>query len=130
MVAPLGNCPKCGKLFLKVRMICDDCYDKQEEDYRKVSSYLWDYPGTTIEQLNRATEVTVSQIRQFILSNRIIVSQYTNLEYPCENCGTMIKEGKTCKACLGNINQLAQNVEKEIQNEENGRKTGSYKYRN
>lgn len=115
---------------MRVRAICDDCFEKQEEDYRKVSSYLWDHPGTTIQELSKATEVTVSQIRQFILANRIIVSQFVNMTYPCENCGSMIKEGKTCKSCIGNIHQLAQKIEQERQNKEKDKKISSYKYRN
>jgi flagellar operon protein (TIGR03826 family) len=126
MVSRLSNCPKCGKLFIRVREICDDCYEKQEEDYQKVSSYLWDHPGCNIQELSNATGVSVSQIRQFILANRIIISQFKNLSYPCDTCGKMIKEGKTCPSCLKKIIELASKVEKEKQTKKNER-SSSYK---
>jgi uncharacterized protein len=126
LFSQLSNCPKCGKLFLKIRPICDECYQKQEEDFRKVSSHLWDYPGSNIQELSEATEVSVAQIRQFILAGRILMGQFVNLTYPCDNCGRMIKEGKTCSHCLENIKELAIKVEKEIQSDKS-EKTSSYK---
>lgn len=128
MVSNLGNCPKCGKLFVRVRKICDACYEKQEEDYRKVSEYLWEHPGCSMKELNEGAKVSVLQIRQFIMENRIIIGQFANLSYPCDHCGKLIKHGKTCPSCLKNVSELAQKVEfekKQSQNED--KRPSSYK---
>lgn len=109
----LGNCPKCRKLYLRVREICDVCYQKQEEDYLKVAAYLREYPGITIQVLSDETEVSTAQIRHFILSGRIIMGHFPNLSYPCETCGNMIKTGRTCSTCSGTIRQLTIKIEKE-----------------
>jgi uncharacterized protein len=109
--AKLGNCPKCRKLYLRIRDICEDCYQKQEEDYMKVASYLREYPGTTLQVLSEETEVSVANIRHFIIIGRIITAHFPNLSYPCETCGNMIKTGKTCSRCRKKIDQLTTNDE-------------------
>lgn len=109
----LGNCSKCGRLYLRVRAICDDCFQKQEEDYHQAATYLRNNPGSTIQELHEATNVSIAQIRQFIWTGRIISGNFPNLSYPCEACGSMIQKGKTCSTCLGNINKLASKVQNE-----------------
>jgi flagellar operon protein (TIGR03826 family) len=109
----LGNCPKCRKLYLRIRNICDECYQKHEEDYLKTAAYLREYPGSTIQEVSEETQVSVVQIRQFILSGRIIMGNFPNLTYPCETCGNMIRAGKTCKSCRAKINQIEQQADKE-----------------
>lgn len=104
----IKNCPKCGKIYLRVRDICDDCFQKQELDYLSVADYLRDYPGSTIHEVSEATHISVSQIRQFILAGRILIGNFPNLSYPCEVCGSMIKTGKRCKNCNETISRLAQ----------------------
>ncbi len=108
MSAQLGNCPKCGKLYLRVRDICDTCYQKQEDDYLKAAAYLREYPGSTIQEVSDATKVTFAQIRQFILAGRILTGYYQNLSYPCETCGTLISSGRTCANCIKTLNKLVQ----------------------
>lgn len=111
LAARLGNCRKCGKLFLRLRDICDECYQKQEEDYLKSADYLRDYPGSTIQELSDATNVSIAQIREFILAGRIIAGHFPNLSYPCDSCGTMIRSGRKCSKCLDTLNQLAKQIE-------------------
>ncbi|MDQ0199582.1 flagellar protein [Neobacillus ginsengisoli] len=124
----LGNCSRCGKLFLRIRNFCDECYQKQEDDFLKAAAFLRDFPGSTIQEVNEATKVTVAQIRQFIWDGRILVSDLPNLSYPCETCGNMIRAGRTCSTCIETLNKLASqinNEKNEINQERNG-KTGGY----
>lgn len=114
MSAPkLGNCPRCGKLYLRFREICDHCYQKEEDDYIKAADYLRENPGITIYDLSEATKVSIPQIRQFIWSGRIIAGQFPSLQYPCEICGSLIRAGKRCSSCTETASQLSSNVEKE-----------------
>jgi flagellar operon protein (TIGR03826 family) len=124
--AQLGNCIKCGKLFLRLRDICNDCYQKQEDDFNKTSAYLRDEPGSTIQEVSEATNVSVAQIRQFILEGRILVGQFTNLSYPCEICGSMIRTGRTCKSCMESLNELHFRYENEKSSKERNEQTGGY----
>jgi flagellar operon protein (TIGR03826 family) len=122
----LGNCTKCGKLFLRIRDLCNDCYQKQEDDFLKVSTYLRNQSGSTIQELSDATRVSIAQIRQFILAGRILVGEFTNLSYPCETCGNMIQTGRTCSSCMASINKLRLQDEEEERSDERTGKTGGY----
>ncbi|MDF2557332.1 MAG: flagellar protein [Bacillales bacterium] len=114
MAAQLMNCRKCGKLFLRVKQICEDCYNKQEEDFKKVTDYLREFPGSTIHELVEETKVSATQIREFILAERILSSNFSNLSYSCESCGSKIQSGKLCSNCLQTINKLAKQVTQEV----------------
>jgi uncharacterized protein len=122
----LGNCVRCGKLFLKVRDICQDCYQKQEDNFVLVNEYLRTHKSSTIQEVSEETGVSIAQIRQFILANRIQLSFFPNLSYPCDSCGSPIKEGKKCHSCLVTISELSKQVEKDLATKE---KTTSNAYK-
>lgn len=107
-ISQLGNCPRCGKLYLRVRDICDVCYQKQEDDYLKTAAYLRKNPGSTIQEVSDETGVAVSQIRHFILIGRIVSGHFPNLSYSCATCGSSIRSGKVCKSCLEKSNQISE----------------------
>jgi uncharacterized protein len=126
----LGNCIKCGKLFLKIRDICQDCFQKQEDQFVLVNDYLRNHKNSTIQDVSDETGVSIAQIRQFILANRIQVHYFPNLYYPCDTCGSQIKEGKKCHSCLATINELSKQIEKVHTNTElNKLNTGAYRSR-
>ncbi|NRD79368.1 flagellar protein [Bacillus sp. BRMEA1] len=127
MTATLGNCRRCGKLYLRIRNICDQCFQKQEDDFLKVSEYLRDFPGVTIHALSEATEVSVGQIREFIMAERIIAGHFPNLAYPCETCGSMIKSGTKCQNCFESISKLAKQMDQkgpEVNGDKSKKKAG------
>lgn len=129
MTPQLGNCRRCKKLFIRSRDICPECYEKQEQDFLKVTAYIRENQGATIQEVSDETGVTVSQIRQFIWSGRILISDLPNLSYPCEGCGALIRKEKMCKSCLQNLYQLAEQVdgkEKEERNENDRKSSVSY----
>ena len=129
MASQLANCRKCGKLFLRVKEICVDCYKKQEEDYEKIVDYLREFPGSSIQELSEETGVSIGQIREFILAERLLSSNFTNLSYPCESCGTTIQTGKLCFNCMTTINQLAKQMEQDVADrvkEKQGKSSGGY----
>jgi uncharacterized protein len=107
----LGNCFRCGKLFLKIRDICQDCYQKQEDNFVLVNDYLRNHKSGTIQEVSDETGVSIAQIRQFILANRIQVNNFPNLTYPCDTCGSQIKEGKKCHSCMVTIKELSKQAE-------------------
>jgi uncharacterized protein len=126
----LGNCIKCGKLFLKLRDICQDCFQKQEDQFIIVNDYLRNHKNSTIQDVSDETGVSITQIRQFILAKRIQVHYFPNLSYPCDTCGTMIKEGKKCQSCLDTIKEFSKQVETDHSVKEiNKLNTGAYKSR-
>ncbi|MFJ7726514.1 hypothetical protein ACIQXV_10140 [Neobacillus sp. NPDC097160] len=117
----LSNCPKCGKLFLRLRNICDSCNQKQEDDFLKAAAYLREHSGITIQELSDETGVSVTQIRHFIWAGRILVDHFPKLSYPCETCGNMINKGRKCADCMDTLNKLANNIAKREEKEKGDR---------
>lgn len=127
----LGNCPNCGKLYIRIRDLCDVCYREEEETFLKAARYIRDYPRCSIQEVSDATGVSISQIYEFIRSGRIIAKGYSNWEYPCEICGEIIHSGRVCGKCLNTANELKNHIEKEAENQEKyslRKKNGYIKY--
>ncbi|MCT8140143.1 hypothetical protein H1D32_22065 [Anaerobacillus sp. CMMVII] len=102
----LLNCPRCNKIFVKAfREVCNNCHQQEEDDFQKVYHYVRkkDNRRATIHEVEEATGVEKEFIYKFIKQGRISLHSFPNLAYPCESCGTMIREGRICSDCRGNI---------------------------
>lgn len=96
----LDNCPRCGKLFAKnFREVCPACIKVIDQEYQTCADYLRKNRGTTINELSDETGITIKQITKFIREGRISLIDAPNLSYPCEACGTLIRDGNMCLDC-------------------------------
>ncbi|WP_067843241.1 TIGR03826 family flagellar region protein [Amphibacillus sediminis] len=116
-MAELDNCLNCDKLFVKTtRSICPECYKEEEQQYQIVYEFLKKRSNrqATIPEIVKATGVEEQLIIKFVKEKRLRTTQFPNLAYPCEKCGTMIDEGKLCSSCSSEISQdLAKEIELE-----------------
>ncbi len=102
----LQNCSRCGKLFIKnLRDVCQDCIQEEEGQFQKVYQFVRKKQNrmASIKEVEQGTGVEESLIIKFVKQGRISVHSLPNLEYPCESCGRMIREGRICDVCKGNI---------------------------
>lgn len=74
-------------------------------NYTICAEYLRKNKGATIHELSEATEVSVPQITKFIREGRISLIGVPNLGYPCEVCGTPIRENNMCANCRARLLQ-------------------------
>jgi len=117
----LDNCPRCGKLFAKnFREVCPACIKIIDQEYQVCADYLRKNKGATINVLSDETGVTIKQITKFIREGRISLVGAPNMSYPCEACGTLIREGNLCLDCktrlLSDVNKSkAQQASKETE---------------
>ncbi|MBJ6361924.1 flagellar protein [Paenibacillus sp. GCM10012307] len=96
----LGNCPRCGKLYqLNVRNLCPDCIKEIDKEYETCADKLRKTPGLSIYELSDETGVSTKQITKFIREGRISIVNAPNMSYPCEVCGTLIRENNICMDC-------------------------------
>jgi flagellar operon protein (TIGR03826 family) len=115
-VPELLNCPQCNKIFVKsFRDICPDCYKEEEDAFETVYQFVRkkDNRMASIEEVEKATGVDEDLIYKFIKQGRISLRSFPNLGYPCESCGTMIREGRICIHCKGNITNGIDRLEAE-----------------
>lgn len=98
MANKMRNCPECGKIFIDTGAgMCNDCLRKEEQYEVVVCSYLRDNPGSTIKQIYENTGVKEKTIMRMLRAGRFVGKGEIN--YPCERCGKMIKEGRYCNKC-------------------------------
>jgi flagellar operon protein (TIGR03826 family) len=113
----LENCPNCGRLFVKnqFRHICESCYREEEEAFEKVYRFLRKRENrmATMAQIIDATGVKESLLIKFIKSGRLQLAQFPNLGYPCDRCGTLIREGRMCANCSKDLNKQLEMLQKE-----------------
>lgn len=127
----LANCPRCGRLFAaNFRDMCPNCIKDIEHDYETCVQYLREEKGATIQELSEATEVSIKQITRFIREGRISVMNAPNLMYPCEVCGTLIREGHMCDSCRVRLTKELTKAGQDDANKEQGtRRQGEGAYR-
>ncbi|MED4603451.1 flagellar protein [Paenibacillus validus] len=96
----VANCPKCGKVFqMNLRSLCQGCQRELDSEFDQCSAYLRDNRKASTEALSEATGVPVQRIYTFIQDNRLPVSFYPGLTYPCKSCGSPIRQQKMCTPC-------------------------------
>ncbi|MDF2925416.1 MAG: flagellar protein [Paenibacillaceae bacterium] len=108
----VGNCSRCGKIYVKnvIHDVCPACVKEFDKMYEVAAQYLRDNRGATIQQLSDATEIPFRQIVKFIREGRISVMNMPNLNYPCESCGAPIREGHICPDCRKKLTKEYQNL--------------------
>ena len=106
-MSDLRNCSRCGRIFGYVgRPICSYCIEEEEDEFKKVKDYLYDYPGSTVFEVSDATDVEVEKIMRFLREERLqISSENTNLLLECEKCGRPVNMGRFCQNCKEDLKQ-------------------------
>ncbi|MDF2592417.1 MAG: hypothetical protein K0S75_1883 [Clostridia bacterium] len=104
-MADLRNCSKCGRLFGYMgKPICSYCAEEEEDDFKKVKEYLYDYPGSTVFEVSDATDVEVEKIMRFLKEERLQVSsENPNMLLECEKCSRPINMGRFCQNCKNDL---------------------------
>lgn len=96
----IANCPRCGKIFARgFSDVCANCHKEIEKQYEACVQYLRENRGATINDLSEAVDVSIKQITKFIREGRISLYNAPNMSYPCDACGTLIREGHMCDTC-------------------------------
>ena len=95
------NCHRCKKIFMYVTgpQICDACKKIEEQEFERVRTFVRDFPGATIQEVSRETEVSANLIYRFLKEGRLEVAESSPIALQCENCGVRIKSGRFCVSC-------------------------------
>lgn len=122
----IGNCPECGKLYVKTAFdMCADCYREEEKNEVKVAEYVRDHPRSSIEKIHEATGVKEKTIFRMIKSGRFV--DVGQIAYPCQSCNSPIFQGRICDSCNSKlIKQVKESEEKraEMKTVGEAKKTG------
>ena len=65
-------CRVCGKLYERNgKDKCNECFQKEEIDYKTVREYVVSHPGVSAMDVNKATGIPITTILNFIEEGRI-----------------------------------------------------------
>lgn len=113
----LINCPNCNEIFLKnkFRDVCPKCFKQEEEDYNTVYQFMRkrENRAATIEQVVTQTGVKEDTLLKLIKKGRFQLTNFPNLGYPCDKCGRIIRKGKLCDICSGELREDLQTFQSE-----------------
>lgn len=95
------SCKSCGRLFNYVQgdRVCPECIKKMDEKFVEVKKYVRDNPRVDINVLSSEMDVSIRQIKRWIREERLCFTDESPIGLNCENCGTLIKTGRYCRAC-------------------------------
>lgn len=126
------NCRRCKKIFMFVTgpQLCDACKKLEEEEFERVRSFLKEFPGATIQEVARETDVPTQQIYKYLKEGRLEVAENSPIALQCENCGVRVKSGRFCINCSKKLanemmnagRSLKDSLDKEYRNEEDERR--------
>ena len=101
----IKNCQRCKKIFRYSvgPQLCESCKRLDEEDFEKVRTFVREFPGATIQEVSRETEIATNMIYRYLKEGRLEVSESSPIALQCENCGVRIKSGRFCSSCTNKL---------------------------
>ena len=98
------NCPRCGKVFMKLREpICPDCVKAEEQNFEEVRAYVKEYPNRSINEVSEATNVSVKRILRYVREGKLEATAGLQSDIKCSKCGIPISSGRMCKKCVAAV---------------------------
>lgn len=116
MEREVRNCTECGQVFQSVMGIklCPACLKKEDEKFRMIKDYLYDYPGASMDQVSEALDVSKRTLLRYLKEGRLETIGET-MVLQCEHCGTAIRYGKFCKECARDMSMDMKSAAKTLQ---------------
>ncbi|HHY09653.1 MAG TPA: MerR family transcriptional regulator [Firmicutes bacterium] len=108
----LRNCENCNRVFAHpTRLLCDACYQEEQDDFTAVKEYLRENPKATIGEVAEKTEVDLETIYKFIRQERLDIIP-SDIKFHCEICGAEIEGGRVCSKCRAEFRKTKESGEK------------------
>ena len=113
---PLTTCPRCKKIFDKVRSaVCPKCQDAEDADYDKIRTVLDRCPNLNSEQVAEEANVSVECVMRMV-DEGLIANASLAEKVKCGMCGApaISLSKKLCQACLEKLNAQVASVQSRI----------------
>lgn len=100
-VGGLRFCAWCGRAYNYngVSDLCPICQKRDEETFKRIKEYLWQYPYSSVGKVALDLGLSVSTIRKYIREERIDVVKREGQKAYCKRCFTIINSGDYCDRC-------------------------------
>ena len=78
---------------------CEDCGNKEYDDYGKARNYIEEHPGANVYEISETTGVSRKVITNLVKDGRFEVTKESKTFMMCEVCGVSIRSGRVCRNC-------------------------------
>ena len=99
----LMKCPRCGKVFDKVRSpVCVRCRDEEERDYDKIRESLERHPNMNADETVKDAQVDLAVITRMVKEGFMVDTAQLAGSTKCGMCSApaISLSKKLCQACL------------------------------
>ena len=111
------NCPRCGKVFVKISdPICPECVKEEEKIFDRVREYIRDNPNRTVKEVSDECDISVKRILGYIREGRINATSGMRDEIVCSKCRKPILTGRMCEKCILETNFEVNEMKKDFKN--------------
>ena len=112
----LKNCKKCGRMFSDTggHEFCTKCRLEVEDHFKIVREYVYDHPGTTVNEVSEETGVPKEEILKYLREKKLELASVKD-DLKCQKCGKSIKSGRYCMNCSS---ELKKGFDKAIKDDE------------
>ena len=99
------NCKRCGNIFnfFTGDKTCATCRNKIDEQFDVVKDYIYENPGSGIQEVATACNVSMSQIKKWVREEKLEFTEDSVAGIGCERCGVSIRTGRFCKSCKNKL---------------------------
>lgn len=106
----LISCRVCGVIMVKLaRDTCSKCFQKEEELFQKVKSFLRANPGATVPEVAQAMACPEEHVQYFIRTGRL-ERVGVKVAHPCQICQKTILDGMICPECKRSLKDQVNNL--------------------
>lgn len=105
MEITIKQCPRCSKLFTKIRSaVCEECTPDEEADLEKVRELLDYDTSLNVEQAAEASGISIDVILRMVDEGNI-TSQDLSLNVECGRCGgrAISLSKRLCESCVAEM---------------------------
>ncbi|MDR1540045.1 MAG: MerR family transcriptional regulator [Clostridiales bacterium] len=100
------NCPRCGKVFAKIKSpYCPACQAEEEKTFQRLKEYVFEHPNCNISELSEGTQVNAKKILGYLREGRLETSNGMNGDIRCLSCNKPILSGRYCSSCKLDISK-------------------------
>lgn len=107
----MKNCKECGKLFVGLSEICDECRNKEESDFKVIYGLIRDNEDISINEIVEKSGFNKKKVLKLLRKAGIgagleLGKKGKDKLLKCKNCGKEILIGSYCRSCAEKLRSV------------------------